>query len=51
MLAVDLSADDLFATFPELKGMIEPPNGHRPTLEEVFIELTGRPLVEEDELI
>jgi ABC-2 type transport system ATP-binding protein len=35
----------------ELKGMVEQTNGHRPTLEDVFIELTGRPLVEEDEVV
>jgi hypothetical protein len=31
-----------------LKRMI-PRNGHEPTLEEVFLELTGKQLVKEDE--
>jgi ABC-2 type transport system ATP-binding protein len=31
-----------------LKKLI-PQNGHQPTLEEVFLELTGKKLVKEDE--
>jgi ABC-2 type transport system ATP-binding protein len=32
-----------------LKKLI-PSNGHEPTLEEVFLELTGKPLVKEEEM-
>ncbi len=34
---------------PEMLKRLIPRNGHEPTLEEVFLELTGNPLVKDDE--
>ena len=47
---IDQGAIQALDTPAALKGLI-PRNGHEPTLEDVFLELTGKKLVKEDELV